>query len=131
MSFKYYLLTVGKNHSLNTLKKVLSEEKTHSAFISTYNEVNNELEEKLQYDEYQEFINSVLITLTPESRRIFELCRQQEMTYDEAAVVMGVSRNIIKKRMIKSMKVFKVAVEKDLGIAFNTFVAIAFTSGDI
>jgi len=131
MSFKYYLLTVGKNHSLNTLKKVLSEEKTHSAFISNYNEVNNELEEKLQYDEYQEFINSVLITLTPESRRIFELCRQQEMTYDEAAVVMGVSRNIIKKRMIKSMKVFKVAVEKDLGIAFNTFVAIAFTSGDI
>jgi len=131
MSFKYYLLTVGKNHSLNTLKKVLSEEKTHSAFISTYNEVNNELEEKLQYDEYQEFINSVLITLTPESRRIFELCRQQEMTYDEAAVVMGVSRNIIKKRMIKSMKVFKVAVEKDLGIAFNTFVVIAFTSGDI
>jgi len=53
------------------------------------------------------------------------------MTYDEAAVVMGVSRNIIKKRMIKSMKVFKVAVEKDLGIAFNTFVVIAFTSGDI
>lgn len=130
MSFKYYLLTIGKNHSLNVLKKVLSEEKTHSAFISNYNEVNNELEEKLQSDEYQEFIHSVLITLTPESRKIFELCRQQEMTYDEAAAAMGVSRNIIKKRMIKSMKVFKIAVEKDLGIAFNVFIAISFTSGE-
>ncbi|TDE10204.1 RNA polymerase sigma factor [Dyadobacter psychrotolerans] len=130
MSFKYYLLTVGKNHSLNVLKKVLSEEKTLSAFISNYNEVNNELEEKMQSDEYQDFINSVLITLTPQSRKIFQLCRQQGLSYDEAAMMMGVSRNIIKKHMIKSMKIFKVAVEKDLGIAFNVLSAITFFLGD-
>ena len=126
MSFKYYLLTVGKNHSLNVLKKVISEEKTLSDFISNYSEVNNEVEEKMQSDEYQEFINSVLVTLTPQSRKIFQLCRQQGMSYDEAAIVMGVSRNMIKKHMIRSMKIFKVAVEKDLGIAFSVFCAGAF-----
>jgi len=126
MSFKYYLLTVGKNHSLNVLKKVISEEKTLSDFISNYSEVNNEVEEKMQSDEYQEFINSVLVTLTPQSRKIFQLCRQQGMSYDEAAIVMGVSRNMIKKHMIRSMKIFKIAVEKDLGIAFSVFCAGAF-----
>jgi len=126
MSLKYYLLTVGKNHSLNVLKKVISEEKTLSAFISNYSEANNEVEEKMQSEEYLDFINSVLVTLTPQSRKIFQLCRQQGMSYDEAAIVMGISRNMIKKHMIRSMKIFKVAVEKDLGIAFSVFCAGAF-----
>jgi RNA polymerase sigma-70 factor (family 1) len=127
-SFRYYLLTVGKNHCLNVLKKVLSEEKTLSVFISNYSEVNNELEENFQTWEYQQFICSVLYTLTPQSRRIFQLCRQQGMSYDEAAEEMGISRNMIKKHMVRSMKIFKVAVEKDLGIAFGIVSAITFTT---
>ena len=127
-SFKYYLLTVGKNHSLNVLKKVISEEKTLSAFISNYSEVNNELEENIQTSEYQRFIHSVLYTLTPQSRRIFQLCRQQGMSYDEAAEIMGISRNMIKKHMVRSMKIFRVAVEKDLGIAVCMFAASTFVT---
>jgi RNA polymerase sigma-70 factor (family 1) len=127
-SFRYYLLTVGKNHCLNVLKKVLSEEKTLSVFISNYSEVNNELEENFQTWEYQQFICSVLYTLTPQSRRIFQLCRQQGMSYDEAAEEMGISRNMIKKHMVRSMKIFKVAVEKDLGIAFGIVAAITFAT---
>jgi len=126
LSFKYYLLTVGKNHSLNVLKKVLQEEKTHAIFIRNYIEINNEIEEKMQFDEYQDFINSVLLTLPPQSRKIFKLCRLQGMSYDEAALIVGVSRNIIKKHMVKSMKVFRVAVEKDLGIAVNVLSAMSF-----
>ena len=131
ISFRYYLLTVGKNHSLNVLKKVLQEEKTLSIFIRDYIEINNELEEKMQFDEYQDFINKVLMTLTPQSRKIFKLCRLQGMSYDEAAMVVGVSRNIIKKHMVKSMKVFRTAVEKDLGIAVNVLSAFSFFTGEL
>jgi len=122
ISFRYYLLTVGKNHSLNILKKVLSEEKNVSDFVSSYNEISNDLEEQLQSNEYQYFISCVLDSLTPQSQRVFHLCRQQGLSYDEAAENMGVSRNIIKKHMIRSMKIFRVAIEKDLGIAFNALI---------
>ena len=131
ISFRYYLLTVGKNHSLNVLKKVLQEEKTLSIFIRDYIEINNELEEKMQFDEYQDFINKVLMTLTPQSRKIFKLCRLQGLSYDEAAMVVGVSRNIIKKHMVKSMKVFRTAVEKDLGIAVNVLSAFSFFTREL
>ena len=122
ISFRYYLLTVGKNHSLNILKKVLSEEKNVSDFVSSYNEISNDLEEQMQSNEYQYFISCVLDSLTPQSQRVFHLCRQQGLSYDEAAENMGVSRNIIKKHMIRSMKIFRVAIEKDLGIAFNALI---------
>ncbi|REA63465.1 RNA polymerase sigma-70 factor [Dyadobacter luteus] len=121
-SFRYYLLTVGKNHSLNILKKILSEERNASLFIYSCNEISNDLEEQVESDEYQCFISSVLSTLTPQSRRVFMLCRQQGLSYDEAAETMGVSRNIIKKHMVRSMKIFRTAMQKDLGIAFNFLI---------
>lgn len=122
VSFRYYLLTVGKNHSLNILRKILSEEKNVSDFISSYSEISNDLEECVQSNEYQCFIASVLNSLTPQSQRVFNLCRQQGLSYDEAAESMGVSKNIIKKHMVRSMKVFRIAMEKDLGIAFSTLL---------
>ena len=125
-SFKNYLLVAGKNHSLNVLKKVLSEEKRLSVFVSNYNEADNGIEENLQSDEYQRFLQSVLSTLTSQSRRVFQLCRQQGMSYEEAAETMGVSRNLIKKHMVKSMKILRIAVERDLGIACGFLMSTIF-----
>ncbi|PWJ53896.1 RNA polymerase sigma-70 factor (ECF subfamily) [Dyadobacter jejuensis] len=125
-SFRSYLLTVGKNHSLNLLKKFLSEEKTLSNFLLNYNEVNHEPEERLQFEEYNQFIQQVLQVLSPQSREVFRLCRQKGLSYDEAAGIMGISRNVIKKHMVKSMRTFRIAIEKDLGIAFTTAVTLFF-----
>lgn len=125
-SFKNYLLVTGKNHSLNVLKKVLSEEKRLSVFVSNYNEADNGIEENFQSDEYQRFLQSVLSTLTVQSRRVFQLCRQQGMSYEEAAETMGVSRSLIKKHMVKSMKILRVAVERDLGIACSFLISTIF-----
>lgn len=120
-SFRSYLLVAGRNHSLNVLKKVISEEKRMSLFIQSYTEAHNGIEEHIQSEEYHSFLQTILSTLTPQSRKVFQLCRQQEMSYDQAAEIMGVSTSLIKKHMVRSMKIFRSAVEKDLGIAFSIF----------
>lgn len=127
-SFRNYLLTVGKNHSLNALRKAFSEEKTLATFVAGYNEADHNLEDSIQFEEYNRFIISVVDTLTPQSKQVFQLCRQQGMSYDEAAEVMGISRNVIKKHMVKSMRILRLAVERDLGIAFPAFLALMFPS---
>ncbi|MBO9637434.1 MAG: RNA polymerase sigma-70 factor [Siphonobacter aquaeclarae] len=128
-SFRYYLLTAGKNQSLNMLKKVVSEERTLSGFVRQYRDVQTTTpEETLQAEDYQRFLQSVLATLPPQSRRVFELCRQQGLSYDEVADLLGVSRNIVKKHMVRSMKVLRLAVERDLGITFSVFLATVFRS---
>ncbi|GLU56033.1 RNA polymerase sigma factor [Dyadobacter frigoris] len=125
-SFKSYLLVAGKNHSLNVLKKVLSEEKRLSGFVQNYSDAHNGIEDKVQSDEYQSFLQSILATLTPQSKKVFQLCRQQGMSYDEAAENMGVSRSLIKKHMVRSMKIMRLAVERDLGIAFGFVLSTFF-----
>ncbi|PQA55643.1 MULTISPECIES: RNA polymerase sigma factor [Siphonobacter] len=125
-AFKSYLLTAGKNLSLNVLKKVLSEEKNLSSFVKTYEQTSSSVDDEWQTIEYQRFIQSVLATLPNQSRRVFELCRQQGLSYEEVAAELGVSRNIIKKHMVRSMKVLKIAVEKDLGITFSVLATVLF-----
>jgi RNA polymerase sigma-70 factor (ECF subfamily) len=55
---------------------------------------------------------------------MFNLCRVQGKTYDEAAKLLGLSRNTVKKHMVSSMKVLKLAVQKDLGIFFVLFAGL-------
>ncbi|MBE9462838.1 RNA polymerase sigma factor [Dyadobacter subterraneus] len=125
-SFKNYLLVAGKNHSLNVLKKVVSEEKRLSGFVQNYSDAHNGSEDKVQSDEYQSFLQTILATLTPQSKKVFQLCRQQGLSYDEAAENMGVSKNLIKKHMVRSMKIMRLAVERDLGIAFGFYLSTFF-----
>ncbi|MCF0055446.1 RNA polymerase sigma factor [Dyadobacter sp. CY356] len=130
-SFKNYLLVAGKNHSLNVLKKIVSDEKRLSGFIQHYSEAHNGIEDKVQSDEYQHFLMAIIKTLTPQSKKVFQLCRQQGLSYDEAAEEMGVSRSLIKKHMVRSMKIMRVAVEKDLGIAFGFLFSIFADTAEV
>ena len=64
---------------------------------------------KFQSDEYHSFLHTIITTLTPQSKKVFQLCRQQGLSYDEAAENMGVSRSLIKKHMVRSMKIMRLA----------------------
>ncbi|GAB2781404.1 RNA polymerase sigma-70 factor [Rhabdobacter roseus] len=125
-SFKYYLLTMGKNHSLNLLHKISTEERSLSQLVKHISEQRNEAEDQIQSAEYQKFIQSHLASLPPQSRQVFQLCRQQGLSYGEAARILGLSAHSIKKHMVKSMRIFKVAMERELGITISFCLSVVF-----
>ncbi|WP_293688986.1 RNA polymerase sigma factor [Spirosoma sp. 48-14] len=129
-SFKSYLFTITKNHTFNMLKRAAVEDRIKGEVLRNYTVSKNDTEESLQAREYQQFLQRVLDTLPPQSREVFKLCRQQEKSYDEAAQILGISSSAIKKHMVRSMKVLKFAVEKDMGIAFSVFMQLLAQSGD-
>ncbi|WP_080058257.1 RNA polymerase sigma factor [Spirosoma aerolatum] len=129
-SFKSYLFTVTKNHTFNMLKRAAVEDRIKGEVLRNYTVSKNDTEESLQAREYQQFLQRVLDTLPPQSREVFKLCRQQEKSYDEAAQILGISSSAIKKHMVRSMKVLRFAVEKDMGIAFSVFMQLLAQSGD-
>lgn len=117
-SFKAFLFTIAKNHTLNTLRRASVEHNLKSRLIYNFVEGRNEVEDEVLTGDYHRFIHSILQTLPKASREMFNLCRVQGKTYDEAAKALGLSRNTVKKHMVSSMKVLKLAVQKDLGIFF-------------
>ncbi|MCX6218541.1 RNA polymerase sigma-70 factor [Spirosoma sp.] len=130
-SFSAYLFAVTRNHTFNFLRRAAVENRIKTYVSSNYCLSKNDTEESLQLKEYQQFLQTTLDTLPPQSRTVFRLCRQQEKSYEEAAQILGISSNAIKKHMVKSMKVIRFAVKKDIGLAFSVLMEIVFDVSDV
>lgn len=121
-SFRAYLFTVSKNRVLDFLRHAATERSVREEVISASLQHASHVEEALQSEEYQHYLQKVLRELSPRDQEVFRLCREMEHTYDEAAEVLGISRNAIKKHMVKAIKYIKYSACKSFGLSFNSLV---------
>ncbi len=115
-SFSNYLFIMARNHSLNVLRKAANETAAKGAIINRIPTTTNNVQEKLILEGYWDFIQSVLNTLPAQTREVFTLCRLEHKTHDEIAELLGITRDAVKRHMMKSNKAFKDSVDKELGI---------------
>lgn len=115
-TFKKYLFTIAKNHTLNKLKQSLYSAKTVDQLFTTLPKSTNNTSDDLQLKEYQLFIDKVIASLPSRTCKVFKLCREEGKTYEEAASTLGVSRHAIKNHMVSAMKKLSTVIEKKLDI---------------
>jgi len=118
-----WLFTVAKRQSFDFLKRASIEQAAMGLILANYPENSNPEEAHITKD-YLQFIENVLNTMPQQTREVFQLCRQQHKTYDEAAEILGITRHTVKKHMVRSMKLLKDAAENELGISFLVVIAI-------
>lgn len=121
-SFRAYLFTVSKNRVLDFLRHAATERSAREEIIHASLQHANYVEETLQSEEYQHYLQKVLLELSPRDQEVFRLCREMEHTYEEAAEVLGISRNAIKKHMVKAIKFIKYSAHKNFGLSFNSLL---------
>lgn len=125
-SLRPWLFTLAKNRTFNVLKRAAIDDSAKSEILKHYQISHNATEKDLVTKEYLAFIKTVLDTLPPQSAKVFQLCREENKSYDEVAAILGISRNAVKKHMVRSMKVLKGAVEKDLGISLTVLLTLLY-----
>jgi len=123
-SFKAYLFTVARNHTLNSLKVVFRSEAAIGEVIKSFIDTRSETEEDILHKEYLEFLKKTMDALPERTRQIFKLCREQEKTYDEVAKSLNISRNAVKNHMVQSMKLLSSSIKKEFGISLTLFMII-------
>jgi RNA polymerase sigma-70 factor (family 1) len=121
-----WLLTVAKRQAIDTLRRASVEQNALRTILSDYVVTHNKCEDDQLSKNYLEFINRVIDHLPEQTRQIFKLCRQQNLTYDETADALGVSKHTVKKHMVRSMKILKSAADNELGLYLMTIVALVF-----
>ncbi len=123
-SFRAFLFIVARNHTLNTLEAASRDQGGMGEITRHALSLRNPTEDTVLNREYQEFLRRIIDSLPPRSREVFRLCREQQLSYEEVAARLGISRNAVKSHMVHSMKVLKTSVEKDLGIPLSLFLLI-------
>lgn len=107
-NFRRYILIMVRNRSLDYLKM----EKNH---ISVENSnarcfiADNDIFEDLIRDELQQIIDNTLNSLSPQCRLVFEMSRDQGMTYHEIALELGISDDMVKYQIKRALKAFRKA----------------------
>jgi len=123
-SFKSYLIVTASNHVLNFLKKASREDVAKGEILRHYIQSEESTEDKIITQEYWKFINNVLDSLPAQTREVFRICREENKSYDEVASILGITRNTVKKHIVRANKEFKAALEKNSDIHLKLLILL-------
>jgi len=106
-NFQSFLYTITRNHALNLLKRssanavVLNEIFIHAAKTS------NTTEDLIEFDETSRILHEAVEQLPPQQRRVFEMCKLNGLSYEQAAAELNISPGTINAHMVKSIRFIK------------------------
>lgn len=103
-SLSAYLYAICRNQAIDMLRRVAADQKLKQAIIHQLEIASNEqLSDAERMERYETALQQSLASMPAQRRRVYELCRQQGMSYDQAAAELGLSRNTIKEHMVKAL----------------------------
>lgn len=123
-NFNSYLYRIAKNHTLDYLKKVSRLEVMPDELLRSFHFSADEVELFVTEQEYFKFLEDYMMTLPEKSQVIFELCREQEKSYDEVAKELNVSKSTVKHHMVSTMKKLKKEISRHFKIDRLNFIYI-------
>lgn len=126
ISFKSYLYRINKNLIIDQVRRAKTELKVFdtlllSAMISE--EVN---EETIDYKQYMK-VAKVAIELLPEKRKaIFLMRTQEEMSLDEIATSLSISKSVVKKQLYAAITFVRDYLHKHGELSICIFLFLLF-----
>lgn len=103
-----WLFVVSYNQALRHLKAEQTVNLTDGQDIK--NTVDPARETEIINDRW-EILEKAIETLSPQKRKVFELCKLDGKTYDQAAKVLGISKHTVKEYLADAIKILKAYVK--------------------
>ncbi|HMR84886.1 MAG TPA: sigma-70 family RNA polymerase sigma factor [Niabella sp.] len=99
-SFSSYLYQTARNKAIDTLRRVardplLEDEIRHRLSTGVYQLGFQDQDWK----QYESLLHKAIESLPPQRKLAFQLIRQEGKKYEEAAEIMGISRNTLKQHL--------------------------------
>ncbi|MDR2938674.1 MAG: RNA polymerase sigma-70 factor [Prevotellaceae bacterium] len=94
-----FVATMAWNSSLNYLKKQRVHSKYHSEQLYLLNEEDASCDERLVARETAHRIQKVINEMSPQRRKVYELSRDENLTYNQIAERLGISYNAVRNYM--------------------------------
>ncbi|WP_291912210.1 RNA polymerase sigma factor [Chitinophaga sp. CB10] len=111
-----WLFTVTFNRAVNHLKKQLREKSKAAELLAVAD--NDYLEVERQW----QLLETAVSQLSPQKRRVFQLCKMEGRTYEEASQLMGISRYTVKEYLGEVMHILREYARKH--VSYDTTLVI-------
>lgn len=114
-SFEKYIYTISKNKFLNLLKHEQYKNKLHFSFGSTREQSNNNTEKGILYEEYHKIALRAIDNLPEKRKEVFLLSTQDELSLDEIAKRLDISKSRVKQQLYEGKNYIKNYLNKNAG----------------
>lgn len=99
-NFGAYLNRVARNQSIDMLRSIAREALRNVELKEEQLELGDDAtEQTLNYQETDRIIGQAIDTLPPQQRKVYQLCHEQGLKYDEAAQALGLSTGTVHTHM--------------------------------
>ncbi|MEO6000378.1 MAG: sigma-70 family RNA polymerase sigma factor [Chitinophagaceae bacterium] len=107
-----WLFVVSYNKSVTYLKKMLRESLQTRNAVTAQKAPENDL---LQREDQLNLLEEAIEKLSPQKRKVFELCKIQGKTYEETARELGISKHTVKEYLSGAVSYIKLYVQQHPG----------------
>lgn len=112
MNFAAYLKKVTLNHVLNHLKKVARDRRLQEELFIYIEAIRNTTEDNLLEKELLKTHDQAIELLPPQKKLIYQMSRNEEMTHEQIAEKLNISKNTVKNHMVEATKFIRSYVSK-------------------
>ncbi len=102
-NFQAYLFRMAQNRALNVFRRQ-SLESLILKKINDQQQASSNFNEPLSGKETQALLQKALDRLPPQQRKVFELSRNQDFTYQEIAEQLNISTSTVRNHMVQALK---------------------------
>jgi len=102
-SFKGFLYKCAKNLLLDYIRKQQSEAKLYNQFSLVSEENQLSSDHKLIYNQYYTMIQQAINSLPQKRKKIVEMRTQEDLSLDEIADRLAISKSVVKKQLYLGM----------------------------
>ncbi|MEN9909938.1 MAG: hypothetical protein RLZZ540_3097 [Bacteroidota bacterium] len=103
LSFKSYVFTITRNLTFNLISKVANSHKLKEEVFYASQKSYSPIEDGIAEADYNAIKNKAIEQLPPKRRIIFEMSRNEEMSYEEISKELNISVSTVKGQMSKAL----------------------------
>jgi RNA polymerase sigma-70 factor (ECF subfamily) len=117
--FNAFIFRVAHNKSIDFLRSVARDPKFQDLLweqIQLSN--NNHADSVMIVREYEAKLREAVSLLSPQKKKIYQMSREENMTHDEIAVQLSLSRHTVNNHIVEAQRFIRAYLTKNCDMAF-------------
>ncbi|MEQ7802066.1 RNA polymerase sigma-70 factor [Pedobacter sp. ASV1-7] len=94
-----YLLTIARNRAMDAMYRRQLEIRADLRMGDDWKEIHNDTEELILLNDTRKVLLDAVELLPPQQKRVYQLCHQQGLKYEQVASELGLSQQTVQRHM--------------------------------
>lgn len=113
-----YLYILTRRLTLNSLRQIANSKSAKERMWLSVQKTSNETEEQVLLEDLERFTEQILVKLPKQQQLIYRMSRNQELSYDEIAEELNISRNTVKNHLVAALKTLRTQLQKAFSMLY-------------